>query len=538
MKKLFYLLIIVGLAVTSCNKPEAIPLEQDVTFKAVAFESGFKSDDICTSDVAHYAVLKIQYFNIDTQTYDAEDEKILDIFYLNGTMYTNTLKLNTGKYKLTSFVLMNYGDDNAYGTTVDGGEDVIVYASPVEGSLNAEIVEGLPLTFNVGVFTKNEINLQVLCFDEVNYTDFGFSWFAINFTNVGNNDLVFFGDFCTKYFEDYVGSLYENQANGLRHDMPAIFRIEVINITDPSDPLDVDIYNNLLHEDNSPWYGVGAPLVVPSPDDPSINNEIFEFVLSIYVKVGAGFQIKEFARFTSNDAGDLNEITKGIDGVYDFVLGSCVPDADLILPPYMNLPDNVTMSLDTWYGSTDLDAEAYVDITLSNFNGTDDNSGYDINTTETYPSFCGDLYTVIGDDDSSNDPDSYVVDVYSSLYPADLLTSHAYFKVEEINWLGNNLAFFPDYTWIDLQHAIWILNGQLNEDGTYTNNSQSSSKLGSVSQTTLDMVEEAEDAIIALNDADLNYAPPVGGWAAVMFVGDLNNDGTPTIQLLFTLVDP
>lgn len=517
MKKLFYLLLIVGLAVTSCNKPEQLPLEQDVTFKAVAFESGFKAGDICTSDVAHYAVLKIQPLKNGTIDPDKpEFEEILDIFYLNGTMYTNTLKLNAGSYKLNSFVLMNYGTDNAFGdTTTDGsGVDVIVYASPVDGSPNADIVEGLPLTFDVGIFTKNEVNLEVLCFDEASYTDFGFSWFAINFTNVGNNDLVFFGDFCTKYFEDYVGSLYENQANGLRHDMPAIFRIEVLNITDPSDPSDVGIYNNIYHENGFDyWLGVGAPLVVPSPDDPSINNEIFEFVLSIYVKVGAGFQIKEFARFTSNDAGDLNEITKGIDGVYDFVLGSCVPDADLVLPPYMNLPANATVE----FTNPGTISNSYWDIYLSNIG-----AGFDIANTldptegeKPLPGFCGDHGTTIG-----NGPMN--LNVYSSLYPGLIPASFdsQIAVMNNINWLGNHLANYPGYVWQDVQDAVWKL---IDPSFGYDYDTENDYAATMVS-----------DAIAQGN----NYMPPVGGYAAVLFISPDATDNDRDLQLIFTLVDP
>lgn len=507
MKKLLFLIVLIGLAVSSCNKPENLVLEQDVIFKAVAFETGFKSDeDICNNEVAHYALLTIQAIDESGDPVGASEEKTVDIFYLNGTMYTNTLKLDPGTFELTSFLLMNYGDDNQF----DGGDDVIVYASPDEGSLNSQIVQGLPIEFTVGAFMKNEVNIEVLCFQEAFYTDFGFSWFTFDFTNVANNDLVFFGDFCTKYFEDYKGSFYEDQANGLRHDMPAIFQIEVFRTTVDVTREFVGRYNNLYHEDNSPWFGVGAPLVVPSPDDPSID-EVFEFVLLIYVKVGNSFQIKEFARFTSNDAGGLNGITdKGGDGVYDFVLGSCVPDADIVLPPYMNLPETVTMAVGPALNPGT--AGTYIDILLSDFG-----NGYDIITDSTYGAFCGDLETGI-------ETISYNVEVFSSLYPGTLVETHGYLKFGEINWIGNNLYRFPDHTWQDIQNAVWMLIGQLPDDGT-------DGGVGVPSQIAKDM----KDAAIV---SGVDYFPPVGGWAAVLFVSPEATPNNPVIQILFILVDP
>lgn len=495
MKKLLFFIVLIGLALSSCNKPENLVLEQDVIFKAVAFESGFKSDDdICSNDIAHYAILDIQPIDENGDAIGSSEQKTVDIFYLNNTMYTNTLKLDPGTFELTSFLLMNYGPDDLF----DGGDDVIVYASPDEGSFNSQIVQGLPIEFSVSAFMKNEVNIEVLCFKDVDYTDFGFSWFTIDFTIVENDDLVFFGDFCTKYFEDYeANQYYAGQTGDLNHDMVAIFEIEIFK-----GETSLGSYNN------ESWFGEGEPLIIPNPDDPEVDNEEFKFVLSILVKVGDNFEYKEFYTWNIIDNAPLPNI--GEDNVMDFVLGSCVPDADLILPPYMNLPETVTMAVGPALNPGT--AGTYIDILLSDFG-----NGYDIITDSTYGAFCGDLETGI-------ETISYNVEVFSSLYPGTLVETHGYLKFGEINWIGNNLYRFPDHTWQDIQNAVWMLIGQLPDDGT-------DGGVGVPSQIAKDM----KDAAIV---SGVGYFPPVGGWAAVLFVSPEATPNNPVIQILFILVDP
>lgn len=481
----------VGLIAVSCNKAPVVPATQDVVFTASAAQTGLKSS-ICDDAIPSYAVIKVTGLTEDIT---------VDVFKLEGVIYTNSIKLPPGDYVVTDFAIF---DEN----------DVEIYATPYETGDYAQFVtHALPMNFNVDAFFKTEVNLDVLCFEGATIEDFGFAWFAFNTITV--REFAFFGDFCTKFYAQYDGSAYDYLPNGaaLRHDMPAIFEITVTS-DNPAFP--GATYSNVG------WNGAGAPLLVQFPDYEGVDN--YTFTLKILVKSGENnFVYKEFATFTSTDDGGLNEITDlAGDGVYDFVLGSCVPDADLILPPYMDLPETATMSVVTYYGVNNPGADAYFDVQLGGFG-----AGFDINTTDIYPSFCGDLQTGI------SVPSNHPVDVYSSLYPAELLASHSYLNVGAINWLGNNLYRFDGYTWLDLQNAIWILNNQLALDGSYTdmNGNPGTNPLGAITQT-------AKDMVAAALVGGVNYAPPVGGWAAVMFVGPLNNDGTPTIQLLFTLVDP
>ena len=497
MKKLFYLFLFVGLAVTSCNKPETLPLEQEVTFKATELAPGFKSSaDICDNDAASYALITIKDLSDDT-----ENTVAVDIFYLGSEIYTNSLKLTPGDYQVTGFMLYDDGDNNIveYNLTTDPislGDDQLVYASAEDDSqLGLLSQQSLPADFTVGAFLKNEVSLDIFCFDETNYETFGFSWFQFNTINIGS-DLVFFGDFCTKYFADYGSTLYASQANSLQHDMPAIFNIEVLK-----DGVSYQTYSN------AGWFGEGKPLVVPNPDNSNVANEEFDFVLSILVKVGASFDTIPFYTWTRTDNGTLfdendDAFIPGADGVIDFVLGSCVPDADLVLPPYMNLPASVDVLLEYPGDST------YWDITLLNVA-----AGYDIQNG-TLAAYCGDHNTTIG-------TGNHTLDVFSSLYPALIPDSFDADKplYNNVNWLGNHLSNYPGYVWQDVQDAVWIILGQISTP--------------TFSQTTM----AGQMAADALAQGD-NFMPPVGGFAAVLFISQNASTTKRDLQLIFTLVDP
>lgn len=502
MKKLLYSILFLSLVLSGCNKPPQIQVEQDVIFIAAASETGLKvgitdpNTNACDNEIANYALITIQTLNPDgTPTTDSPFNITIDIFYLDGNMYTNTLKLPPGKYNVTAFTLMNNGDDFIAETT----DDVIVYATPLDDSNYAELLNNpLPLTFEVGAFRKNEISIEVLCYESIEYESFGFTWFAIDYivVNDDNNDLAFFGDFCTKFYAQYeANEFYRGQTGDLSHDMVAIFEIEVFK-----DGVSLGTYNN------EEWFGEGQPLFVPNPDDPNKSGEEFKFVLSILVKSGEGFEYKKFYTWTIMD--DTFPRSGG-NNVMDFVLGSCVPDADLILPPYMNLPATATLETGATIPGT---LGTYFDVTLSNFPGN--GLGYDIKE-EMVGVFCADYITDI-------DPSTTYVDmtVYSSLYPEFIpQTYNAQIAVlDNINWLGNNLYRYSGHTWKDIQDAVWMM----------INLSQAPS------WTTVHASKMVSDALLYGD----NYLPPVGGWAAVLFVGDLDQNENPTVQLLFTLVDP
>jgi hypothetical protein len=301
--------MVMGLIIVSCNKKTDVPTQQDVVFKAATATTGFKAD-VCDNDVANYALI-----NIDGDSYK------VDVFYLDGVIYTNTLKLAPGQHTVNSFVLQN---DN--GTPNDDSDDAIVKATPESGSEFAQFVQKpVDFTFTVDAFLKAEVDIEVLCFQPTDITDFGFAWFAVNEITV--RELCFFGDFCTPDYMDYSNTLYADQRNGVQHDMPAIFRIDVYRNNNF-----VISYNNEMHADGTPWLGEGSALCAQYPDF-SNSTDNFRFELWVKVLVGNSFEYKLFHTFTTTDGGQLNS---GADNVLDFVIGDCVPNADLVLPAYTN----------------------------------------------------------------------------------------------------------------------------------------------------------------------------------------------------------
>ncbi len=289
--------------VLSCNKTPDTPEFQEVVFQASTESTGLKAS--CDNPSADFALIQI-----DETTYQ------VDVFYLDGQIYTNTLKLSPGNHVLKMFVLVNDG-----GSPDNPDGDIIVQAAPLSGNTYAHFVSSpLPFSFTVDAFIKSEIPVELLCYEASEYDNFGFAWFSVNEITV--REFCFFGDFCTADYQQYTGSLYEYQRNGLQHDMPAIFSI--------------DVYRNdqyLLSYSNEEWFGEGRPLCVQYPDYSNFTDH-FKFVLKILVQEGSDFVYKEFYTWETTDAEALPNM--GSDNIMDFVLGDCVPDADLVLPPYTN----------------------------------------------------------------------------------------------------------------------------------------------------------------------------------------------------------
>ncbi|MCD6332879.1 MAG: hypothetical protein J7L89_06360 [Bacteroidales bacterium] len=484
MKKLLFLTAMVAVLLSSCTPENPGPdpaTPQDVIFTSTFDGGGFKSDDpfSCSNPPADYAMLVIEQGGVTTTYYPA-------VFYLNGVLYTQAVKLAPGDYQLTEFVLMHAeGDPN------DRTDDIVVNAAPHAGSTYGDmLVNPLPVFFTVEKFVKKEIPVEILCYEESSYADFGFVWFKITETTL--HEKWFFGDFCTKNYMDYAGSDYET--NGLQVDMPAIFKIEVYRNGDLR-----GTYSNLGQ--------APGPLAVNYIDRPGVTDN-FELKVYILVKIGNQFDYKYFGSWFFVDDGDIftqNGSGPGDDGVYDFVLGNCnAGAADFTFAPYMNLPETATLTVSTPAAPRD----AYLDALVA-FTGT----GYDM-TSGTMDAFCFDRDHTI----SLNTP--YQVDVYSSLYTNLMPDDMGTWEWDRLNWLINHLGNFTGYTWIDLQNALWKL-----RDNTWNGNS---------SMPWTQIATDMYNAAVTNGDG---FVPLPGNYAAVSFA-HLNGQGELDIQVVFVIVDP
>jgi len=480
--KAFFFVALLTLTVISCNKKADVidpNQEIEVSFSSTEMpKGGTKSSNAdATADYASIVISGTTYTP--------------SVYYLNGVAYTQGIKLTVGDYDVTQFLMMS--DNN---TPNDMSDDSIVSAAPEAGSQYAGFVsQPLNIQFHVSAFQKNEIPVEVLSFTSQEYQAFGFDWFTMNQTTV--REQLFFGDISMKHPSDYVGSLYEQQTNGLQVDMPAIFKIKV--------------YKNgsyVTEYSNESFLGEGDVLHVSYPDGDNTTDN-FQFDLYILVKIGTGFDYKYFKSWNFTDD---NLIPNGGDGVVDFVLGNAVATApDFLLAPYMNLPLTATYEIIGAYAPGSLGG--YVDAELTNVG-----NGYDF-ANGTFASWCADSETSI------NVGTAYNMDVYSSLYPDALPAFTAYAdKWARVNWIFNHLDYYPGYTWGEVQGAIWkIMNNW---------NGQAAGGVPDADATVDQMVNDSQ--------SHTDFTPLPGGWAAVVFVpeGTDPNSTSPNLQTMFVQVDP
>ena len=487
---LVFLSLFIITTINGCKKDITTPTEKEVSFNinSVSENGGFKSTSVTCVDLpASYVKYKL----------GTDDFKSLPVFYVNGTPWTSSIKLNSGTYELNEFLV--YNDNN---TPNDLNDDILVSATPHTGSEYATFCVNGTLSKSFGVSTdlKNEIKIDVVCFIPENYTNFGFAYFQMNELTV--RQTWFFGDFCIKEKADYSGSLYSQQTNwgsGTGFiDAPAIIKVEVWK----NGTLQNTYSNTFQGEKLSVTYG-----------DYKTKTDNFEFKLFILVKQGNSFVYNYFKSYTFSD---ISNIPTGSDGITDFVLGNCYDPTnppDLILAPWMNLPTTATYKITGWNPAT---LGGYVDAQLTNITP---NGSYDLNNGS-YPSNCADHQTVI----YVGTP--YNMDVYSSLYQDKLPVFAQGTKWNKINWLYNHLDWYPGYQWNDIQGFIWLYDSNPWNGQAYA---------GMPALTPMSTQMKA--------DADVyggTYSPLPGGWAAIIFVpaGTTHNATSATVQTMIVRIDP
>jgi hypothetical protein len=483
MKKisLFLLGLLAVVFITSCNKTEETTPQQGTTELSFTIQPGKSTSGLKASECFDQ---KASYVNV---TIDGQLHKI-DVFYIDNVPYTNTIKLAAGSHIIEEFIMYN---DNM--TPAVSGDDYVMAAAVHTGADYSDLVTNL-LDKNVTIepFKKNVLAIDLVCYEAAYFENFGFEYFHLDQTIIREQN--FFGDFCIKNVADYAGSPYALQENGVQLDMPALFKIELWQ-------------NDLLIQtySNAAWHGEGQPLKVTYADN---LNQVDNYILKLFILVrqGTAFSYVHFHDWTFADA---QTIDAGTDGVVDFALGNCVPDADLVIPPWMNLPPTATYRITGFPGTN-----CYVNATLSNIP-----SGYEFGNGAV-ESWCADHATTI------NTNTNYTMDVYSSLYP-ELLPEYAQSdKWAKANWLMNHLDWFPGYHWYDIQGAMWLCDAPA-WDGAAGNGMPALTPM----MTTMKQKMDAYG---------LTYHVPSGGWATIIFVptGTSPNAPSPTIQTMFIKVDP
>ncbi|MFW6225874.1 MAG: hypothetical protein ACOC3V_02845, partial [bacterium] len=198
----------VGLFFTSCEKdivdgPDSSKTEVSFDINHVMDLKSDAFDIECTGGEAVTAEIMIDGFD------EPFTPSLLDV---DGETMTQVIKLNSGSYTVTSFKLLD-DDGNIVKATPSYGSDCDIYVS-----------ETVPFELVVPEFDKVERSVEVLCFNEAEYGNFGFNWFNIGQVEV--NEIFFFGDLCYNP-ADYEGSLYDElfELEDYPFDIPALFEI-------------------------------------------------------------------------------------------------------------------------------------------------------------------------------------------------------------------------------------------------------------------------------------------------------------------------
>ena len=453
----------------------------------------------CTEAVPDHAEIKVE---IDGVSYTFTP----DVFEIDGQWYTEVFKLKIpGQVQdvtVTQFFIMD-----------DEGNKI--QATPKDGTPFAPFVEKpLDFEFPVTGIEKIEVEIEVLCYNEKYYAEFGFYWFA--FDRKAINKLYFFGDLCTKYFQDYVdedGEGYHNLDS--KFDLPAIFKVEVWDETEDNKFIE---YDNMYMLPN-----INEPLAVYYPNDLEVTGDTYTLKLYIRLKDGNGYSWVEYQTiYVDGDTGNLTfpggtpVPDYGNDSVVDFVIGECAyydaenPEMqpDIEFAPYMNLPNTANITI-SYPGDN-----AYWEVVV---NSVSPLSGYDFDEG-TYKGWCADAGTTINEGDRT-------YEIHSSLYPS-LWPECAESPVidatviNQINHLYNYLQNKNiDYSWQAFQVAVWNLRGQTN----YPDSQQSWS---------FSNYQTEANNLYDPPTLDENYMPLPGGYAAVLL------HKACSMQLIFVQVDP
>jgi hypothetical protein len=490
MRKLFAFLLVFTIVFTACQKNEptnAPPVEVEVEFVINQTDFGtLKSTDdvpLCVDD----PWVEVE-FTINGVTYTSP------IFTVGGMVLTQAIKLPVGTYTMTYFVVKNASGE-------------IVRAAPLPTTEFHHLMENpLDLTIEVEGFIKKQLIIDVLCYEDLYFEAFGFTWFELNDVKIERQ--CFFGDICTGKLGDFAGSEYAQQQNGVQMDMPAIMKIATYKMgdTDYEFLTEFDNFGDFSWSDETQTYsgfmGEGACMEVYWANDLDLTEQ-FKFELYVWLPVGGVFDwvLVHVWEFLDENCPD-----PGQDGVVDFVLGTCQqPDADLLLPPWMDLPLQITANI-SYPGAL----PSYWDV---NVTATVPDGDFEFDTG-LWNGWCADQNTTIGQG-------QHTFYVFSSLLPSTWPQHPAYLtgaKMNKINWLVNKLQDL-----LASGHGIMTLSSG---EGTTLQNAFWHILHGTGSNT-----------LSAAAASHPDYYPPPGGWAAVLLFTNPVGQGY-NAQLLFVQVDP
>jgi hypothetical protein len=408
MKKILLGLLVIGAAIFtmySCEKTETTVAKQEVSFdlaglpdQTLGKKSGIENDTIYENDSNYPACSQ--------EAVDHVDIIIDDTTYTVGMTalspsQTEVIQLEPGTHTLEA---INVYDDN----------NNLIYIMPSNTSI--EVTEagliGVPLQLDLKSWTKNKINVDVVCWHEYKHKVYTWGWTELKYYQMKH--LCFFGDVCTKYYEDFGQNQY---------DFPATFTIDY-TYTLNGNTISKSYTSN----------GV-KPLCIDYLDD-ELNPENLTYTLSLETPTGPLVLDANVAVPEGAWSGDGS--WAGDDGIYLFNVGKCGTNVDRQFAPYQPLPSTVTFKI-----TGPIYNDGYIDLTIVD---VPNDPTPDIYTGAKLPSWC------IAKTRTIQRNTNYPADVYSSLYPENMPSSYSGLPWDKLNWILNNK---DAYTPQEIQAAIW-----------------------------------------------------------------------------------
>ncbi|TRX71572.1 hypothetical protein [Carboxylicivirga sp. M1479] len=329
MKKGNLGILLVLLLINSCiNLDDSLnmrQLELSIAIDNVDFNSlkGGDTGDVpeCKELSMDYAVFEIDFLDdqgneLSSQTFQT------DLFNVNGKVVTQPVKINMDQgivqfAQLASFLIYHDDGDPAV-------EDAIIKAAPAVGSKYSSLVSNtLETVFSIKKFTKEEINLDVLCYDPWYIINFGFTW--INLNDIIIRSQCWYGTLCVDNIESYAAGAYSSLLNGqVAAQMPAILKVNVLNYIGAADgDYEDDVNWDLLitHSNNSvETYGENVCLEVFWPDNKE-RSDLFRF--DVYVLMATDEGGLEYQFYNSYAFWDAEAPDAGTDGIMNLQFGVC-----------------------------------------------------------------------------------------------------------------------------------------------------------------------------------------------------------------------
>lgn len=282
--------ILFSIITISCenNFNDDLNIKTDIQFSPKIVSTELKSTVACTGeDVVSAQIV------IDGIEYNPT------IQFNNGELLTQAIKLNSGVYVVESFNLLDSQGNIVQATPADGS-DFAIYVS-----------ETVPFELVVPEFDKIEVSIDVLCYNEADFTSFGFNWFNVGQVEV--NELLFFGDLCYSP-EIYVGSLYDQTFDLSLYPFDIIALFEV----------------RTYLKDNGQWNPLKTFSNVSNPHAPLVtewfthSNEVLDFKFELWVNIHIGQGMFDWVKFDTWEFNSNNPLTPTSNNIVDFVIGDCV----------------------------------------------------------------------------------------------------------------------------------------------------------------------------------------------------------------------